>query len=136
MTKYDIYIGTDGNEATSHGAEYVHYGLNPADAVSRFISESHDEIRNADEVCAFDGDMTATAFLAADGTWELHVSDGESDVAVTLPAVDYVSISEASELLGITRQRVHVMLQRGQLAGRMVGNAWIVSRASVMARGK
>ena len=44
---------------------------------------------------------------------------------------DVVSITEAAEMLGISRQRVHAMLQGGQLDGYKVGNAWSVFRASI-----
>lgn len=44
------------------------------------------------------------------------------------------SITEAAEILGVSRQRVHQMLQAGQLNGHKVGNAWAVYRYSVEGR--
>lgn len=46
------------------------------------------------------------------------------------------SITEAAEMLGVSRQRVHVLLQNGQLEGRKVGNAWNISRESIERRMK
>ena len=42
-----------------------------------------------------------------------------------------ISLTEAAELLGVSRQRVHILLQNGQLDGFKVGNTWNVYRASV-----
>lgn len=42
-----------------------------------------------------------------------------------------ISLTEAAEMLGITRQRVHILLQNDQLDGFKVGNAWNVYRSSV-----
>ncbi|MBQ9002144.1 MAG: helix-turn-helix domain-containing protein [Eggerthellaceae bacterium] len=44
---------------------------------------------------------------------------------------DLVDVSEAAELLGVSRQRVHQLLQAGQLEGRKVGKTWYVYRHSV-----
>ena len=45
-----------------------------------------------------------------------------------------ISMTEAAELLGVSRQRVHVLLTNNQLEGFKVGNAWNVYRASVERR--
>ena len=45
-----------------------------------------------------------------------------------------ISMTEAAELLGVSRQRVHVLLTNSQLEGFKVGNAWNVYRASVESR--
>lgn len=42
-----------------------------------------------------------------------------------------LSVTEAAELLGVTRQRVQVMLTTRKLEGVKVGNTWIVYRDSV-----
>lgn len=47
---------------------------------------------------------------------------------------DVISMTEASKLLGVSRQRVNVLLNNGQLEGFKVGNAWNVYKSSVMAR--
>ena len=44
---------------------------------------------------------------------------------------DVVSITEAADMLDVSRQRVHAMLQSGKLEGRKVGNTWSVYRDSV-----
>lgn len=45
-----------------------------------------------------------------------------------------ISLTEAAEMLGLSRQRVHVLLQNRQLDGFKVGNAWNVYRSSVEKR--
>ena len=45
-----------------------------------------------------------------------------------------ISLTEASEMLKLSRQRVHVLLCNGQLDGFKVGNAWIIYRESVEKR--
>jgi excisionase family DNA binding protein len=42
-----------------------------------------------------------------------------------------VSVTEAAELLGVTRQAVLQRLESGSLPGTKVGNAWVVLRAAV-----
>ena len=41
------------------------------------------------------------------------------------------TITEAAKILGVTRQRVHVLLQGGQLEGHKRGNAWFIYRYSI-----
>ena len=41
------------------------------------------------------------------------------------------SITEAAGILGISRQRVHQLLQAGKLDGHKVGNTWNIYRYSV-----
>lgn len=48
------------------------------------------------------------------------------------PAV--MSLTEAAEMLGVSRQRVHVLLTNGNLDGYKVGNTWNISRDSVNKR--
>lgn len=45
-----------------------------------------------------------------------------------------LSVTEAAEMLGITRQRVLVLLITGKLEGVKVGNVWIVYRDGVAKR--
>lgn len=45
-----------------------------------------------------------------------------------------VSMTEAAELLGLSRQRVHILLNNKQLDGFMVGNAWLVYRDGIESR--
>lgn len=42
-----------------------------------------------------------------------------------------ISMTEAAEMLDVSRQRVHVLLQNGQLEGFKVGNTWNVYKSSV-----
>jgi excisionase family DNA binding protein len=44
---------------------------------------------------------------------------------------DIISLTEAAEILGISRQRVHVLLSNEQLEGFKVGNTWNVYKSSV-----
>lgn len=141
MTKYSIYIGTDGEEATSHGADYVYGGMNPADALAKFINDMDvmREVRNdrpgLASIEAFDDDMSAAVYPLEDGAWELHVyTDDVSDIAITIPPTELVSLTDAADMLDVTRQAVHKLLQSGKLDGRKVGNTWSVCRASVERR--
>lgn len=137
MKSFDIYIGTNGEEATAHGAEYVYDGLNPADALTRFVAdlyamrELHDHYESVTELSAFDDEMSASIFPLEDGSYELHIYVDETDTAITIPPTEFMSITDAADELNISRQRVHVLLKDGTLSGRMVGNAWIVCRESV-----
>lgn len=45
-----------------------------------------------------------------------------------------ISLTEAAEMLGVSRQRVHVLLQNEQLDGFMVGNTWCIYHDSVEQR--
>ena len=56
------------------------------------------------------------------GSWELLTDDL------------YMSITEAAEVLGVTRQRVFAMLQADVLSGHKIGGTWAVSKASVEKR--
>ena len=67
--------------------------------------------------------VSATPDSIADYEWDDCTPNNEE--------AESVSITEAAELLGVSRQRVHVLLQNGQLEGRKVGNTWSVSRQSV-----
>lgn len=44
---------------------------------------------------------------------------------------DLVSITEAAEILGITRAAVHLRIQAGQLAARQAGTTWVMRRVVV-----
>lgn len=44
---------------------------------------------------------------------------------------ELVSMTEAAELIGVSRQRVHQLLQAGKLDGYKVGNTWSIYRYSV-----
>ena len=47
---------------------------------------------------------------------------------------DIISLTEAAEMLGVSRQRVHVLLKNKQIEGFKVGNTWNVYRSSVERR--
>lgn len=48
---------------------------------------------------------------------------------------DYISTKEAAEILGLTIQRISMLLKQGKLIGiKPFGRDWAVSRASVEAR--
>lgn len=90
MPKYDIYIGTENQEATAHGPEYVCYGVNPAHALCMLTNNKKimDEIRkeHADitELFAFDDDMSASIFMLDYGAYELHVYGYETETVMTI----------------------------------------------------
>ncbi len=46
---------------------------------------------------------------------------------------DLVSLTEAAEILHITRQAAHLRAQNGQLKGALVGKTWVFRRAVVEA---
>lgn len=90
MTVYDIYLGTGSEEPTSHGAEVLWEGMNPADALSKYMDNEdamnemlrmHEDVN---EIAAFDDEMSAHAYKVENGAWELHVYVGDADVAITL----------------------------------------------------
>lgn len=138
MKQFDIYVGVNGEEATSHGAEFVHDGYNPADALTRFVAEAMGMLRHDmpdyEQLAAFDDEMSARLYPLEDGSWELHILTDEADTAVTIPPTEYVSASDAAEMLGVTRQRVNVLAAKGKLNGEIVGNTWMIARASVESR--
>ena len=47
------------------------------------------------------------------------------------PVPDLVSVPEAAQILGVTRQAVLQRLGSGSLPGRQVGHAWVIPRASL-----
>jgi excisionase family DNA binding protein len=51
------------------------------------------------------------------------------------PGGDLLSLTEAAELIGISRPATHQALVEGRLRGHRVGNAWIVRRADAEAFG-
>ncbi len=48
--------------------------------------------------------------------------------------MDYVSVAEAAEALGVSPRRVRSMAGSAQLAGRQVGGRWLIERAAVESR--
>ena len=50
------------------------------------------------------------------------------------PDKDWVSTAEAAALLGISRQRVNMLIHDGKLEAIGIGRFWLVSRASVKHR--
>jgi hypothetical protein len=51
---YDIYVGTNGEEATAHGPDYAYEGMNPADALTRMVFTERE--RNGGNAVTFAGD--------------------------------------------------------------------------------
>ena len=49
--------------------------------------------------------------------------------AVTIP--DLVSVAQAAEKLGVSRQAVLARIETGSLAGRRVGNSWVLPASKV-----
>ena len=155
MTTYDIYTGYNNEEATGHGAEFVYSGMNPADALSRFVADSDvmREIRDATkgeltEITAFDDEMTASVYPLEDGTFELHLYVNDTDTAITLPATaniataaeigidpgEWISVPEAAGILGVHRNRVLQLIKEELLDAHKVGQRWNINRSSVESR--
>lgn len=44
---------------------------------------------------------------------------------------DLVSLSQAAEILGVSRQAVHKMITNGRLQGALVGTTWVFRRIAV-----
>lgn len=44
---------------------------------------------------------------------------------------DLVSLAEAAQLMGMSRQAAHKMVMKGQLRGAQVGGTWVFRRAVV-----
>jgi excisionase family DNA binding protein len=47
---------------------------------------------------------------------------------------DYCTITEAAQILGVTRQRVFAMIKAGILKAEKIGNQWAIERESVNRR--
>lgn len=155
MATFDIYTGYNGEEATGRSAEYVYDGINPADAIAKFVAdyELMQSIRDTTkgeltEITAFDDEMSASVYPLEDGMFELHLYLGDADVAVTLPATahidtaddmrldldEWISVPEAADILGVHRNRVLQLVNDGALDAHKVGQRWNISRASVESR--
>ena len=74
-----------------------------------------------------------------DGGWKPEPLDDYSDALarkndgyITLPKHEQLlSITEAADILEVTRQRVHQMIQAGYLDGAKVGSTWVIYADSV-----
>lgn len=155
MATFDIYTGYNGEEATGHGAEFVFDGMNPADALAKFVAD-YDLMRSIRDaakgeltsITAFDDDFVASVYPSEDGTFELHLYIDEADIEVTLPATprlataaemgldlnEWISVAEAAEILGVHRNRVLQLANDGSLDAHKVGQRWNISKVSVESR--
>lgn len=68
------------------------------------------------------GDVAAEAISVS--------GNAETEIGPDLTASE-LTTAEAAERLGLTRERVGQLLNRGELAGRKVGRAWLVDAGSV-----
>lgn len=57
--------------------------------------------------------------------------EGKSECSSSDPAGS-LSSSEAADLLGVTRQYIGQLVNRGALRGRLVGGRWLIDAASVV----
>lgn len=48
--------------------------------------------------------------------------------------VNWVPVKTATAMLGVTRQAVKKLIDRGELAGRQLNGTWLVSAASIQRR--
>jgi excisionase family DNA binding protein len=44
---------------------------------------------------------------------------------------DYLTVSQAQEMMGVTRQGVHWLFKRGTIKAVRIGKLWLVSQESV-----
>lgn len=62
-----------------------------------------------------------------------YVLGPDVDRTVVKPEAGLLSMTEAAELIGISRPAVHQALHEERLRGRRVGNAWVVRRVDAEA---
>jgi excisionase family DNA binding protein len=62
-----------------------------------------------------------------------YVLRPDVDRTVAKPEAGLLSMTEAAELIGISRPAVHQALSEERLPGRRVGNAWVVRRSDAEA---
>ena len=55
---------------------------------------------------------------------------------VKMPTGDWISVTDAAEILGLTRRRVHDIIKDGRLKPTRVGSVYLLLRADVVAFGK
>lgn len=46
-------------------------------------------------------------------------------------ATGYLTITEAAERLGVSRQRVHQLIKQGRLEAEQVGHIWIIPESAL-----
>ena len=79
--------------------------------------------------------VTTALVLVRDAVSVDATTTREYDAAVTPPVPELVSVTQAAELLGVTRQAVLDRVRRGTLPGaQRVGNAVVIPRAAVASR--
>ncbi len=69
-----------------------------------------------------------------DGRWQQEARDERVPCAQTAEDVildDIVDAAEAACMLGVTRQHVVLLLQRGRLPGKRLTGTWITTREAV-----
>lgn len=79
----------------------------------------------------YDGNMVCQndwqdAFVDIDEIEDAHWAD--------CTPTEEIDVAEAAELLDVSRQRVHQLIQSGQLEGRKIGKTWYVYKSSVEER--
>lgn|GEM_PF-4335014 len=118
-TTVSVDAHVDIDEGTFY---YVTYHAHTStDVDCRFAVIEHE----SDMVCQSDWQsVSATHCDIADYDW----------VDCTPTDDELIDVSEATELLDVSRQRVHQLIQAGQLEGRKVGKTWYVYRHSVERR--
>lgn len=93
------------------------------------------------------GEVVFVDAIKGTGTYRVSHTKSRQDVFATIGSTDsfvpypanepigqVVSVSEACDILGVDRSRVHNLLERGKLVGRKSGKAWILDRQSVETR--
>jgi hypothetical protein len=90
--------------------------LTPAIATSAFYRAAHDIV---DRVGIEQGYL-----LAPDVAASARATNGTGDL---------LSLTEAADLIGISRPAAHQALKEERLRGRQVGNAWVIASADALA---
>jgi len=62
-----------------------------------------------------------------------YVLRSDADRTAVQPESGLLSMTEAADLIGISRPAVHQALREERLRGRRVGNAWVIRRADAEA---
>ena len=52
-------------------------------------------------------------------------------VTTTMTKTDFVSIAEAAEHLGVSRNAVWIAIQEGRLAATKIGKQWVIRKAAL-----
>lgn len=117
--KVNVESQEDIDEGTLYCCTYSAQASNEVDCRFAVIETSDGTM-----MCQTDWQsICATPDTIADFEWE--------DCTPRDDFEDMLDVAETAEMLDVSRQRVHQLLQAGQLDGRKVGKTWYVYRYSI-----